>query len=308
MKHFLRESTPGAGEGAPPATQTAPTAQPAAQPETEGRQNVAATPESAVSKPWTDSITDEETKSWVVAKGFKDVAALSRSAQNLEKLVGVPADRIVKLPTGDDPEAWGEVYNRLGRPKTAAEYEIEVPKGEPDTFANQAKEWFHETGVSQVQADKLVKKWNEFHQTTSSKQKEAYDLSVTAEMSSLKQEWGVEYDAKAAMVEKAAESFGMTDQQLVALKVSMGPGEAMKFLHKIGTAIPEPSNKYIDGETQTSFKSMSSDQAQEQIKNMNKDKAFSSAFAGNQGEQAMSEARAKMKRLQEIAFPGMSKI
>jgi len=35
---------------------------------------------------WTDSITDPDTKNWVISKGYKDLTALSLSAHNLEKV------------------------------------------------------------------------------------------------------------------------------------------------------------------------------------------------------------------------------
>ena len=226
----------------------------------------------------------------------------------MEKLSGVPPELIVKLPTGDNPDAWRDVHVKLGMPKTAEEYVIDIPEGNTDEFATTAKGWFHKAGLSQTQAKKVVEDWNSYQKGIIETQKKTYHETVAADMVSLKQEWGGEYDTKSKIMEKAAKDFGMTDKQLIDLKVIMGPANASKFLYNIGLAIPDPTNTWVDGEKPNSFQTMTKEQARAQIAANQKSDLFSSRFAGKAGKQEMEAARAESDRLGRIAFPDMTTI
>src|SRR4051812_7514574 len=66
---------------------------------------------------WTAGL-NEATRGFVENRGFKDPQTLADSYVNLEKLMGVPKDRLLQVPEkDDDAEGWGKVYNRLGRPE-----------------------------------------------------------------------------------------------------------------------------------------------------------------------------------------------
>ena len=66
---------------------------------------------------WTAGLP-EEMKGYVQNKGFKDPSAVVESYRNFEKLMGVPQDRMIKLPEkAEDKAAWDSIYNRLGRPE-----------------------------------------------------------------------------------------------------------------------------------------------------------------------------------------------
>ena len=78
----------------------------------------------------TDSMALVNDRQW---KGVPDVLT---SYRNLEKLIGVPPERVIKLPGDKDPvESWNSVYDRLGRPKAAADYKIPLPEGDTGEFA-----------------------------------------------------------------------------------------------------------------------------------------------------------------------------
>src|SRR5690606_18358521 len=68
---------------------------------------------------WTSGFSDD-LKGFVQNKGFKDPASVLDSYRNLEKLMGTPKERLLRLPENmDDANAMGEIYTRLGRPQTA---------------------------------------------------------------------------------------------------------------------------------------------------------------------------------------------
>lgn len=81
----------------------------------------AATP-AAEPQNWAASLPDEY-KGYVENKGWKDPSDLLHSYQNLEKLRGVPEDKILRWP--DDPKKEGAmdpIYSKIGRPETPDKY------------------------------------------------------------------------------------------------------------------------------------------------------------------------------------------
>lgn len=252
---------------------------------------------------WQTLGLDAEANTLVTERQWKHPNDVIKSYRNLEKLTGVPADQIIKLPKGDDPKAWNEVYTRLGRPATAAEYKLPVPEGQDGSFAKTAADWFHEAGVTQAGATRLASKWNEFQASQQKQQADQVALRDTEQVNALKSEWGANYDRLAGQVDKAAETFGMKPEQLAALKQVMGPKDAMQFLQKIGSKLGVEDNQFHDGAGPQGFNNMSPEQAQAEITRLQKDKLFAQEF-NSADPRVKSEARQRMARLSVIAAPG----
>lgn len=246
---------------------------------------------------WISGISDEGVRSWVTTKGFKDPAAVATSAWNLEKLIGVPQDRIVKLPGDDKPEAWNEVYTRLGRPENADGYKIPVPEGGNPEFAKTAAAWFHEAGLGQKQAEKLAGKWNEYMGQQAQAQQDALAAAGTEQAGKLKTEWGASHDANIAIAQKAAKAFGFNEQAIDALQQAMGYDGVMKMLHSIGSKIGE--DNFVGGGGAPSGGASSPDAAKAEIALLRKDGDFTQRLLRGD-----AEAKTKWSRLHQQAFPG----
>lgn len=250
---------------------------------------------------WTTGISDPLVKSWVTTGGYKDVNSLAQSAFNLEKLIGVPKDRIVKLPSDDNKEAWDKVYTQMGRPETADKYNIPVPEGDSGDFAKVAKGWFHEAGLSESQATKLAELNNAYLTEQMGLQTAASTKEQETQLNLLKAEWGGEFQSKAALVDRAGEAFGMTPEQLASLKATMGPAAAMKFMHNIGSKLGVAANGLVTGES-NGFSGTSPEQAKADINTLRNDRAFIAQF-NSKDDKTRFDARAKMDRLHKIAYP-----
>ena len=241
---------------------------------------------------------------------FSDPSMVVKSYGEFEKLHGVPVDRLGKLPSpkeAGDPKAWDAVYNKLGRPETADKYVLPVPKGDDGTFANTLKPWLHEAGVTQSGATKLAEKWNAFQEAQANAVQAQQAQRDAAQVQELKMAWGGEYDTRAALVDKAAETFGMTTEQVAALKTTLGPKGAMEFLYNIGAKIgmEDKTVPGMGGPT-ASFNQMTPDMAKAEIARLKSDREFSKLFMSPDPRQKM-DARREMERLHQIAYPGMTK-
>lgn len=254
---------------------------------------------------WSKQGLDADTSSYVAAKGWKTPADVLQSYRSAEKLIGVSPDKVVKLQDGiaDNFELFNtNVADKLGRPKDPAGYELGklVPQGGDPKFADAAAAQFHKLGILPSQAKALTEWWNGQAGEMTKAQTEANTLRDTQQITSLKAEWGQQFDSNSQIVDKAAATFGMTADQVNALKAAMGPGAAMKFLHNIGSKMGV-SDAFIDGENrQTNFAGgMSQDQAKLEIETLKKDKTFMDKYI--KGE---TDAKNRMRDLHARAFPG----
>jgi hypothetical protein len=252
---------------------------------------------------WSKAGLDADSLSLVTERQFKAPGDVVQSYRNLEKLIGLPPERIVKLPGEKDaPEAWNQVYDRLGRPKAATDYKIPLPAGDTGEFAKALAPIFHEAGLSQGQVQKIAEKHNALVAQQSEAATKAATEKQTAEITSLKNEWGADWQKNNDIVDKAAEQFGMTPDHILALKQAMGPAAAMKFLHTIGSKIAVES-AFIAGDTAAGFKAMTPDMAEAAIMRNNQDPTFVQRF-NSPDPVVRGQARAESERLHQIAYPG----
>lgn len=251
---------------------------------------------------WKTSGLDEASLAFVGERQWRDPASLLGSYRNLEKLTG-RLDAIISVPKDDNPEAWGAVYDRLGRPKAAAEYKLPVPEGDKGEFAGVAGNWFHELGLNTRQAQGIATKWNEHVANITKAETEATQLRDREQVDGLKKDWGSNYDAFSAQVDAAAATFGMTTEQLTALKNAMGPGAAMKFMQSIGSKLGVEGEFHASEGKGGGDALLTPEQAQAKLRELRGDRTFSERF--NASDPAIrAEARREMDRLNRMAYPG----
>ena len=260
-----------------------------------------APPAPSASFDWKSANLDPETATYRESRGWKTPGDVVASYWNLEKLTGAGADKLIKIPTGSDPNAWNEVYSKLGRPADPNGYKIPVPEGDKGDFAKMASKWFHESGLSQNQAEKLASQWNAHQAETMKAEQAATAQKHSVEVEQLKASWGEKYQANTVLVDRAAQTFGLTDEHLQGLKAAMGPKAAMELLHQIGSKIGV-DDQFVSGDTKPGMTSMSTEQAIAKIQANKADRAFVERF-NSPDPKTRSEAREEMDRLHQIAYP-----
>lgn len=254
---------------------------------------------------WSKQGLDNDSMALVNDRQWKGIPDVLSSYRNLEKLSGVPPDRIIKLPGANDPvESWGAVYDRLGRPKSAADYKIPLPEGDSGEFAKVIAPIFHAAGLSQGQVQQIAEKHNAFIAEQTKQATEAAKTAHAAEMTQLQTEWGADYQKNNDVVDRAAESFGMTKDHILALKQAMGPSAAMKFLYNIGSKIAVEGS-FVAGDKGggSGFDAMNSQMAIAKIEANRTDRTFVEKF-NSKDPVVRGQARAEMERLHQIAYPG----
>lgn len=255
-------------------------------------------PPAASPIPWLDG-ADELTTGYAANKGWKDAKDVVSSYQNLEKLLG--ADRVgrtVTLP-GDkaEPAEVEAFYNKLGRPAEASGYKLDVPQGQSTEFADTAKKWFHEAGLTAKQAETVSKHWSEYvaTQTTAMQQKQLE--TVEADKQALVKEWGAAHQQNVALAQQTRAALGVSNEEVDGIAQVLGLKRTIEMFHKLGQRTGE--GDFVTGNAPSNFGSaMTPAQAKARIDALRADKGFVGRYVKKD-----VEAVAEMTRLHKLAYP-----
>lgn len=258
------------------------------------------TPAGASATDWTTGFSDEA-KGYVLNKGFKGPSDILESYRNFEKLQGVPQDRILKLPENlDSPEARA-IWERLGAPKEAKDYNLSIPKENGDaTLAEDMAKNFHEIGVPKTMAEKITAKWNERQAALTTQRAEEQKTKVFQADQNLRKEWGAAFEQNKNVVDSAARNLGLNVDQTNALAASLGPDGAMKLLYKLGSATGE--HTFVSGQNAGNG-AMVPAQALSKIAELRSDRGFIDRLSSGD-----STAMKQWQSAHEMAYPGENSI
>lgn len=245
---------------------------------------------------WTDGL-DEGTKDYVATKGFQSPSSVIESYRNLEKLRGVPDNRLLKIPEASDSPEWSGVYSKLGKPDTAEGYDLQVEKGQDDSFVNWAKDAFFKNNLTKDQAHQMVNQFKEFTQHAESEGKKAHETKTQAQDMDLRKDWGMAYHQNTALAQRIVAELGVSGEVIDSLEKTMGFSGVMKFFHNLGTKVGE--SQYVGGAPGTNPNAqMTPQQAKAALDNRKKDRTFTQKYLARD-----TATVAEMQNLHKMAFP-----
>lgn len=294
--------SPAAAALATPAASVGTAAALAAVPASTDTPTAAAAAPAAAATPWYGEGIDASVKTWADGKQYKDAATALAAHMNAEKMIGVPADQLIRKPKdANDAEGIKAYRAALGVPDAAEKYEIQSPNGPAGSdFTKWASNTFLDAGIPKEAAGIIVAKWNEF----ATAQLAAMDTQAKTEfangMVQLKDQWGGAYDERVELAKRALRTFGteigiteIGDAGFQALEKGAGGGiQLIKLLAAVGARTSE--DKFQGGAT-PQF-AMTKEAADAKIAELRADKTWSSAYLdGDKNKQA------EMLKLQEIS-------
>lgn len=182
-------------------------------------------------------------KSLEVIKTFPD---LVKRTVNAEKLVG---RNKIALPTDKSkPEEWDALYLALGRPKTAEEYQVEVPDDLKDIFTSErlarSFQRAHKIGATQKQvAEYMAGEIEEARQMLAEQEKfeaeEKVRIKKEAE-DNLRQEFGMAYDERVHVANRLiAEAFDNEEEKMAFTEKYGNDPVIVRLMSKIGARMTE---------------------------------------------------------------------
>lgn len=237
---------------------------------------------------------DEDTSAYVQNKGWQSPADILNSYRALEKFQG-GSKNLLELPGLDaEPEAWDAVYNKLGRPESPDNYELNMPENGDQELASWFKETAHKTGLTAKQAQSLFESYNELFSAKTQESQVNMAQQAEQQINELKKEWGQGFDAQIDAGRRAAQSLGYDEAKLADIEQKLGTGEMLRLFASIGSKMGEDT--FVDGGRSDAGFGMTPAMARQQISEMKLDKQFMGEYLkGN------PEAVSKMKRLMEQA-------
>lgn len=217
-------------------------------------------PEAAIETPppaeppaasWRDGLPDDLKSDATLAR-YTDVEALGRAHIEAHKV----AKSKISLPGADaDEAAWGEFYDKIGRPKTADDYDLPMPElafGEDATDEAKAeaiamqKEMFkpyrelaHQLGLRPEQAAGVMK-------YDLDRQKAHFEKGA-AEIDALKKEMGAGYGPALDSARAIFKRLGFGDEFAEELDQKVGSANLIRGFMKLAGVAGEPAAP-IEGE------------------------------------------------------------
>jgi hypothetical protein len=244
---------------------------------------------------------NDDLKGYVGNKGFKDPAALADAYRNLEKLQGVPQDRLMKLPeslldaNGALTAEGRAVFERIGAPKDSKEYGLVAAEGgDPKRLEIMTKAMF-DMGLTKAQATKLAAMDGEYIGGVQAAQKEMAAATFRDQDASLRKEWGAAFDQNRNVAADAMRKMGWDAKKVDALASVMGHADTMKMLNQMGKSFGEAA--YVGGKAAAG--PMEPSTAKSKITELMGDKDFGARLMNGD-----SEAKATWARLHEQAYQG----
>ena len=251
---------------------------------------------------WFEKLTaDPEAKTWAESKGWTkdtDTGIVADSYRNLEKLFGADkAGRTVLLPKDDtDKAALDTIYDKLGKPKEAKDYDVEVPEGADPTFINTAKDWFHKNNLTKTQAKGIT----DLYKAAELDAVNAVTERHATEVEGLQTEWGQKFDEKVEVGKAAVKAAGLTTEHTLAIEKALGPASAAKMFEFFGRNYVEGSPPGNEQRTTPSFANMNPAQASAKIDQLYQDQNFMARYS-NQDPKIRATAMEEMEALSRLA-------
>lgn len=171
----------------------------------------------------------------VATKGWKSADDVLKSYGDLEKHVGAPADRLIRIPDAAkiDDTFRADVFKRIGytpegAPGKPEDYGLTVPEGMDGEYAKAIAAEAHRLGVPAKYLKGLAEFNNKYAVDMAQKAKAAEDEAVTdrhkAVDAKLRERFGDKYAATKELMTREALRIGFTPESLEAFERSLALG------------------------------------------------------------------------------------
>ena len=228
---------------------TQPVEQQTAAPSTE--QDTTTTPTTTTNESnWRDSLPDELKMDASLLK-FNDVPSLAKSYVNAQRLIG--ADKIALPSEHATDDEWLEVYDKLGRPQDAKNYDLKYEGESDDQLIGAFAETAHGLGLNNKQAQGLLEFYNKLATDSVESMTEAASQATDDGLADLKKEWGRAFDQKAKQAVDASRI--LLDDREVFDQVKLEDGRMLgdhpaiiKMFAKLAEQLPEDTIKTASSE------------------------------------------------------------
>ncbi len=188
----------------------------------------------------TDSVAFIQNKGW--DKAENPVSEMLKSYRNTERLRGVSADQLVRIPEQGNEEQMAEWRTRLGVPETPDGYELgDIKANGQDVDKGVVAGIAHRIGATPQQAQELAGAVAEFVEQSAVAQHEALNAEMSAQKTQLDKDWGPELEANTLAAKKGFGVLGWDGEAIDAVERAIGYRGVMELGAMLGRLTAEPS-------------------------------------------------------------------
>ncbi len=170
--------------------------------------------------------------------------AAAKAHREAEKLIGVPATRLLRLPEDmANADGMKEVWSRLGKPADAKDYDLTTVKRGNAPLDEKTQDFLRSvafsTNLSKDGALRLAQEFAKFNDGLDSSSAADRAAALATEKAELKKNWGANEAANNLVAAGAAKALGVSPEHLAALENVIGYAKVMEMFRTIGTKIGE---------------------------------------------------------------------
>lgn len=255
--------------------------------------------------PWYDAVIpkdaagvpDKVTMDYFTNRGYdkmdapKAAMAAMEAHRAAERLIGVPANDILKVPKdATDVEAWSRFNERIGVPKEAKEYDfssLKPTQGDLDAkLVADLAPALQKAHVSKADAPVVLKAVLDHFNASKTVDAAAAEQALNVERETLKVNWGANLAQNMLVAKNTAKTLGVDEAAVSALEKQIGYAKVMDMFAKIGVKLGE--DKLILNQSPGGNGYMSQEQAQATLNEKMADNDWATKFS-NGDTQAMKE-------------------
>lgn len=185
-----------------------------------------------------------QNRGWDKLEPPKAAAAAAKAHREAEKLIGLPANRVIRLPEDmNNADGMKDVWTRLGKPTDAKEYDFTPVKRGNQPLDEKTTDFLRnlafQSNLSKDGALRLAQEFAKFNDTADALSAADRTAALDAEKVELKKNWGANEGANTVIAQNAAKALGVTPEHLAALEKTIGYAKVMEMFRTIGTKIGE---------------------------------------------------------------------
>lgn len=211
-----------------------------------------ATPPTPPSTNWFDG-ADADTLGYLQNRGWDKLDAktaafnAAKAHREAEKLIGVPADKIVRLPKdANDAEGWSKLRTQLGVPADAKGYDFSAVKfadgtALDDEFTGTLSAALLKSDVAKDKAPEIAQAIVKFMESAEGATSGEEAAALATQKDALKANWGNNYNANLIVAQNAFRALGVETAAVQALEKVVGYDKVMDLFRNIGSRIGEDS-------------------------------------------------------------------
>lgn len=203
-------------------------------------------------KPWYDgnaAVTPELVGHWQ-NRGLHDktpaeiAIAASIAHREAEKLIGAPANEMLRLPKDANAPEWGGVWERLGRPKEAKDYDFSAVKRSDGQAPDQAtldhyRNLAFTLNLPKDAATRYVQESIKHQESVQTAATAINQDKVAEEKVKLADNWKSNFEANMVIAKAGAAKLGVSPEAVDALEKVVGYAEVMDIFRKVGMSTTE---------------------------------------------------------------------